>query len=331
MQVLHKCFMLNSIWPKHNRTTIIGQIGSSPALDTEGRAAAGYNGGVPSHQSATAAKGAGSHAFRRGQSLTLSLIYLADQRSWAVLAGLAAAILLPEITLSSRLPAVRLEQLLFPYALLVFWADRFRRRPYHVAFLDWIFLGLGASTLVSILAAPLILRTRLSPRDFYELAKIALYYGFYRLARDSCAQSLDQARIQGVFLAAGTAGAVFSIAQYFDWLGVNAWLTPFFAPEPHLGVLRQSGRVVGTIGNPNYLGIICVMLATAALLTWWLRDGKAIAPLLDYPRGRPCLSWTRDERLTHCSARARLRSGSAHALRGTVEASRSDTPASRRR
>jgi hypothetical protein len=226
---------------------------------------------VLSHESAAAANSAGSPAFPHEQSPARILLQLADMRAWAVILGLAAAILLPEFTLSGRLPAVRAEQLLLPYGVLVFWVDRLRRSPYRPGFVDWVFLGLGASTLCSIIAAPLILRSRLSPRDFYELAKVALYYTFYRLARESCTKSLDAMRVLGMFLAAGTVCTLFAVAQYFNWLGVNAWLTPLFAPEPHLGVLRQSGRVVGAIGNPNYLGIFCAMLALGALLTYWIR------------------------------------------------------------
>jgi O-antigen ligase len=71
-------------------------------------------------------------------------------------------------------------------------------------------------------------------------------------------------------LAAGALSAIFALCQYFDWARVNAWLTPHFAPEPHLTVLRQSGRVVGTFSNPNYFGIFCVVLILGCLTLVWL-------------------------------------------------------------
>jgi hypothetical protein len=198
------------------------------------------------------------------------LLRLADARRLVVLAGLAAAVLLPQATVSGHLPAVRLEQLLLPYALLVFWVDHRLGRRFRLGFLDWIFVGLALSTLVSILVAPLILRTHLSPRDFFELLKLALYWSFYRLARSAYDGGADEHRLLDVLLLAGGLSAGFALFQYFDWLRVNAWLTPLYAPEPHLGVLRQSGRVVGTFANPNYFGIFCAMLLLGCLVAFWL-------------------------------------------------------------
>ncbi|MGI8553264.1 MAG: O-antigen ligase family protein, partial [Dehalococcoidia bacterium] len=77
--------------------------------------------------------------------------------------------------------------------------------------------------------------------------------------------------IVSTLLIAGPLAASFGVCQYFDWLHVNIWLTPDYAPEHHLTVLRQSGRVVGTIGNPNYFGVFSVILVLAALLNYWLR------------------------------------------------------------
>lgn len=197
------------------------------------------------------------------------LVQVADARRFVVFAGLAAAILLPDFTISSRLPDFRIEQLLLPYALAVFWIDWRRGRTLQVGLLDWIFVALSASTLISIVGAPLILRTRLSPRDLYEILKLLLYYAFYRLARSACTTDQHRTKLIEILLAAGCLSGLFAVFQYFDWLHVNAWLTPRFAPEPHLSVLRQSGRVVGTFANPNYFGIFCVILVLAALASVW--------------------------------------------------------------
>jgi hypothetical protein len=193
----------------------------------------------------------------------------------AVLAALPAAILLPSITISDRLPDFRLEQLLLPYALLVLcieWRQGLRFRP---GFIDWVFAALALSTLASITLSPLILHTHLSPRDFYELLKLALYYAIYRLAM-SAGSASDQRRLLGIFLAAGSLSAALGVAQYFDWLRVNLWLTPRFAPDLHLNVVRTSGRVVGTFANPNYFGIFCAMLALGCVVAWWLPEGSVV-------------------------------------------------------
>jgi O-antigen ligase len=167
---------------------------------------------------------------------------------------------------------MRLEQLLLPYALLVFWTDWRRGVRPRAGFLDWVFAGLALSTLISITVSPLILRTSLSPRDFYELLKLALYFAILRLAMSAGIQRGFQRSVLNVFLAAGSISAALGIAQYFDWLRVNSWLSGRFAPELHLNVLKSSGRVVGTVANPNYFGILCAMVVMAALLCFWLPD-----------------------------------------------------------
>ena len=47
----------------------------------------------------------------------------AGARRLAVFSGLVAAILLPAFTISGRLPDIRIEQLLLPYAVFVLWID----------------------------------------------------------------------------------------------------------------------------------------------------------------------------------------------------------------
>jgi hypothetical protein len=268
--------------------------------------------------------------------LTAWLVRIADARRTAVVLGLLAAILLPEIAISSRVPSVRVEQLLLPYALLVFWADHRRGLLLRVGPLDWLFAALELSTLASVVGAPLILHTRMSPRDFYELLKPVLYYAYYRLALSAFSAGSGQgagdsgamggqgtreaaraaaiaapapacprpvvlspeARLDGpdgvaigptseprlpapvsatahcplptALIAAGGVSALVGVFQYFDWLRVNEWLTPLYAPEQHLTVVRSAGRVVGTIGNPNYFGIFCVIVIVAALAGVWL-------------------------------------------------------------
>jgi O-antigen ligase len=219
-------------------------------------------------------------------------LWLSNIRSAVVLVALAAAVLLPSLTISARLPDMRLEQLLLPYALIIFWIDWRRGIRFRFGLLDWVFAGLALSTLVSITVSPLILRTSMSPRDFYELLKLALYYAIFRLAmsaatpqsgplaegeRDEMRLAISiaedsglQRRMLQVFLVAGSIGAALGVAQYFDWLRVNSWLSGRYAPDLHLNVLRSSGRVVGTVANPNYFGILCAMVAVAALLCFWL-------------------------------------------------------------
>jgi len=250
------------------------------SLAAERCAASTYNGGVLTVRNrprrAPAERDlsqpiAGKHGLRGW------LLRVSDARRKIVFAALPAAVLLPAVTVSSRLPDVRLEQVLLPYALLVLWIEWRRGSTLTVGLLDWVFAALAVSTLTSIVLSPLILHTHLSPHDFYELLKLGLYYGLYRLALSALATARDRRRFLGLFLVAGSLSAAFGVAQYFDWFHVNSWLTPHYAPDPHLNVLRTSGRVVGTIANPNYFGILCAIVAIGSLLYFWLSAPAAPA------------------------------------------------------
>ena len=203
------------------------------------------------------------------------ILWLAAQRATLVLLGLASAILLPGFSLHTGLPDVRIEQLLLPYAVFVLLVDWRQGQLEGLGYLDWIFGGLVLSTLLSIVFAPLILHARLSGRDFYELLKLALYFGLYRLAL-SAYRNGNRRRFAEIFSSRDSISAAFGIVQYFDLMQVNARLTPLFAPEHHLDVVVSAGRVVGTIGNPNYFGIFCVLLALLALVSYWLWSPRGL-------------------------------------------------------
>ena len=186
---------------------------------------------------------------------------------------IGAAVLMPDITVHSALPGVRVEQLLALPALLWLVMDWWRdRRLPHATTLDWLFAALAALTLASITWAALVLDGRFSPRDLYEVAKLALYWTLFRFGLQTAARgdsrSLSPQRVAlRSLLVAGAVSGAAGVAQYFNVLQLNSWLTPLWAPEHHLRTLARDARTVGTVGNPNYFGMLCTIVMLAAVAT----------------------------------------------------------------
>jgi hypothetical protein len=64
---------------------------------------------------------------------------------------------------------------------------------------------------------------------------------------------------------------LFGLAQYYEWFGVNDWATSAWAPAHHLRTLAEDARAVGTVGNPNYYGMLSALVVLAAVA--WLASG----------------------------------------------------------
>ncbi len=184
---------------------------------------------------------------------------------------LVSALLLPDFTVAAALPDVRVEQLLALPALLWVIQDWVcdRRLP-RWTLLDWFFLALALSTLASILWAPLMLDGALSPRDFYEVLKLALYWTLFRFGvqtaeRGSGGPLSTQRAALSILLSAGALAGAVGVAQYFNLLDLNTWATPLWAPAHHLRTLARDARAPGTVGNPNYFGMLSTIILLAAV------------------------------------------------------------------
>lgn len=196
-------------------------------------------------------------------------------RAALVVAIITAAVLTPSISLHPSLPDMRAEQVLaLPAMLLIPHAARGRRRwlePVGIAF-----AGLGLATLVSIVFAPLVLGEAASPRDGYELVKLALYGVLFRFGVEAAQQPrVRQVALMALF-AAGTLAASVALGQYFDAPGVRR-LAEVWAPAHHLLALERDARAFGTLPNPNYFGALMALVAVLGLCASTPREAAARA------------------------------------------------------
>lgn len=179
---------------------------------------------------------------------------------------LAAAVATPALPMPLGLPDLRLEQALAVPALLILIrrAPRLWEALPQPAWIDAVLLALAAVTALAILHAGLVLGERVSPRDGYEVAKLALYWVLFRFAL--AAGSRPAARrvaLTALCAAAGTAALV-ALAQYLDLPGVRA-VTAWWTPPHHLRALTRDGRAVGLAANPNYFGALMALVTLVAL------------------------------------------------------------------
>lgn len=185
---------------------------------------------------------------------------------WLLVAIIVAAVLTPQITVASGLPRVRVEQLLaLPAAGLLVAAHRRGAVRMRLGIVDFGFLALAIATVTSVLYAPLVLGEAASPRDGYEVVKLALFWVLFRFGLLAGAAPGGRRRAFTALFVAGSLSALVALAQYFDWLGVVGRTGHWWAPPHHLRTLTRDGRAFGTVGNPNYFGVMMALLAVAAL------------------------------------------------------------------
>ena len=160
------------------------------------------------------------------------------------------------------LPNVRIEQiwlaLLIPSIGIYHRNHAELRRP---LFVDWAFLALGATTLFTLAAAPFVVDdVSRSPRDVFELARVAEYWLAFRFA--FAAWGGRPAITPIVLLIAVVAGVsgLLAIGQYLDAGRLNDLVTDTWATPHSLDSAIRNGRAVGFVGNPNHFGIFSGLL-----------------------------------------------------------------------
>lgn len=245
-------------------------------------------------------------------------------RRWLPALIVSSAVLAPPLRVAASLPDIRVEQLLAVPAALYLAADwrgrrrRPRGRTAHgatasVSLIGAGFLAFGLVTLISVLHAPLLLGSRLSPRDWFEVVKPALYWVLFRFAWQTVAEDLIAARpastppssgqatvaasapkagwspwriidgsVAETALAALCVAAIlsagFALAQYLDLAGARS-VGAAWAPAHHLRGLDRDGRAFGTFDNPNYFGAMMALVAVVLLppAAWAARPALRLA------------------------------------------------------
>jgi len=180
---------------------------------------------------------------------------------------LLVAIIFPYIRLPAGIPDVRLELII----VLAVWGllllghlatgqpIRLRRCPAY----KW-FVLFGFSIAVSMVYASFLRGQPLIGRDFWELAKVLLYFLIFTLVASLSISSTSLRRYYKFALITLGLSAFLGFLQYIDFAGVNQVVSPYYAPTQMRGLLVQ-GRIMGTTPNPNEFGALMVLAASLAL------------------------------------------------------------------
>lgn len=182
------------------------------------------------------------------------------------MASLASALLFPPILIRDGWPKAELSDLLLPFTalamLLVVSKDTVSGR---LAVLRNPIGGLALFVLVIVLSIAVNGRLTVA-RDWLEVVKFAkfgvLLMGF--------SLAFTVGKLRQVFLFLAPLVVVFNGLHFFDVLGFNHWVEPFYAPKVHLDVFGYDSegnpgtrRIMGSMGNPNVNALMFIYLLIA--------------------------------------------------------------------
>ena len=205
-----------------------------------------------------------------------------ESRRNALFILLVAAIVSPDISMPSPLPAIRLEQIVLAAFLipLVLW---YRKHPElrTVSLIDWAFLAMGVAVAISLVLAPVIVsQSHYSLRDPFEVARVVEYWLMFRLAFSVAPTETAFSGLTAIVLVVAVASAAVSIFQYLDVPGFNSTVTSIWSDSHNYDAVVKRSRVVGLVGNPNYFGIFGGLLLTISLALILLK--AKLSPTMRY-------------------------------------------------
>jgi hypothetical protein len=108
-------------------------------------------------------------------------------------------------------------------------------------------------------------------KDFMFIPQIVKYILIILLVSSSPISAKNLQSITNYFFFLGIILAMINIFQYWNFLGINNWLTPFYFVETvdiddefstiaKMQSAVRDFRVVGTLGNPNYVGPLILLI-----------------------------------------------------------------------
>lgn len=172
---------------------------------------------------------------------------------------LIASVLLPGIKLPG-LFVVRIEEILVFALLPTLLLSRLGKR---LTWIDFCFILVGLSMFISMVWSTLILGVLISPRDLLEFVKIIKAWALLRLVlypwSDTELFSLAKTLLVSVSVA-----AFIGIIEWQNWLGLREFLQDIY----YIGNAILTVRMIGTVGNPNYYGLLMVMGLGLAVNMW---------------------------------------------------------------
>lgn len=177
------------------------------------------------------------------------------------------SILLPSIKLPMGVPSVRPEFIVVLVAwgllLLGYPATRYLIRIRRCPAYKWFGL-FGFSIVLSMAYASWFKGQPLLGRDFWELAKVFLYFLICALVASQTIGPMNLKRYYKLALLVFVLSALMGFLQYIDFAGINEVVSPYYAPT-QMGGLLTHGRINGTMPNPNEFGALMVLASSLAL------------------------------------------------------------------
>lgn len=207
--------------------------------------------------------------------VVIHLFYKFFKGDWGlyqyVLIFIPAIILSPIIRFPGLVWAFKLDDFWFAFGLVVFvvklvFIKDFKIKIPSYANLFLIFmLWISVTILLSVFREPELY----SHRDWTEIYKNVKLLVFILIGVNIKLDKRKLTKIINTFLYSLSVSALFGVAQYFNLLNVNEWLSPYYTLESNFRSLIVSSRVTATFGNPNVFGsalLIGIAISFAKML-----------------------------------------------------------------
>jgi len=203
-------------------------------------------------------------------SIVLACLLFKDNRlsiQRVVVPLMVVSILLPAIPLPGGVPDLRLEVVL----IFVIWGllvlghlatgqpVKFYANPIY----KWFAL-FGLAILLSMSYASSVRGYPLVGRDFWELVKLVEYFLIFALVANLDISRETLRRYYKIALLVLLCSALFGFAQRLNLWGVNAVISPHYAPTQMRNIIANK-RITGTTRNPNEMGALMVLASSLAL------------------------------------------------------------------
>jgi len=202
--------------------------------------------------------------FLFGLAIIIVIVYLSIAKPLCVaIMMMFSALLLPPLTISSNLPAIRPE---FFIVIIMFYSMLFSNKKlllYKNPLNKW-FLFFGLCILLSILYGG-VRGYSIGVRDFYEIMKLTLYWMMFYVGLQVIRKTKDTDGIIKYLLIFFLLTSILGIGQFFNLGNINSWLSPYYTNVEKYGMINEYGRIVGTTGNPNEFGILLTIGSLLAL------------------------------------------------------------------
>lgn len=194
-----------------------------------------------------------------------------------IIVMICASFTLQPITTASAELWVKAEQLLLPFAAIVYlWMLLAGlARPIRVNGMFAIGALYFASLLISVWYGSHLLGQPIIFRDLYELPKVWLPVAFFTVAYEA---ELSETSLKRLLKFYGLSTLLVCLYAWAQWLGlgVSYYLNQFYSAGVHDDALLGARRVYATMGNPNLLGQLMNWILAAFLMALLYRVGDRI-------------------------------------------------------